>query len=100
MLAPLSMARIVFCQVLKREAEGLNRPPHPGALGERVFENVSREGWNKWLQRLATIINENHLSTADPESIEVIEKHMLGFLFGEGDFGSLPAGFRPPGAKK
>ena len=30
----------------------------------------------------------------------VIEKHMIGFLFGEGDFGSVPAGFKPPGAKK
>lgn len=94
------MARIVFCQVLKREAEGLDRPPHPGSLGARIYENVSREGWNKWLQRLATIINENHLSTADPGSIEVIERHMVGFLFGEGDYGKLPAGFRPPGQKK
>ena len=94
------MPTMVYCQVLKREAEGLDRAPHPGALGERIFQNVSREGWNKWLQRLAIIINENHLSTADPESIAVIEKHMLGFLFGEGDFGRLPPGFRPPGAKK
>ncbi|MHB8455378.1 MAG: oxidative damage protection protein [Acidiferrobacterales bacterium] len=94
------MARIVYCQVLKREAEGIDRPPHPGALGERIFQNVSQEGWNKWLQRLATIINENHLSTADPGSIEVIEQHMVGFLFGEGDLGKLPAGFRPPGQKK
>ncbi len=94
------MARIVFCQVLKREAEGLDRPPHPGTLGERIFQTVSQEGWNKWLQRLAIIINENHLSTADPGSIEVIEQHMVGFLFGEGEFGKLPAGFRPPGQKK
>ena len=94
------MARIVRCVVLKREAEGLERPPHPGALGRRIFENVSKEGWKQWLQRLATIINENKLSTADLGSIQVIEQHMLGFLFGEGDLGKLPAGFRPPGGKK
>jgi Fe-S cluster biosynthesis and repair protein YggX len=94
------MARIVRCAVLKREAEGLDRPPHPGPLGQRIFENVSKEGWKQWLQRLATIINENKLSTADPGSIQVIEQHMLGFLFGEGDMGKLPAGFRPPGGKK
>jgi len=46
------------------------------------------------------IINENQLSTADPASIELIEQHMLGFLFGEGEYGGLPEGFRPPGAKK
>ena len=46
------------------------------------------------------IINENQLNTADPMSIELIEKHMLGFFFGEGDFGGLPQGFRAPGGKK
>ncbi len=94
------MARIVHCVVLKREAEGLDRPPHPGILGRRIFENVSREGWRLWLQRLALIINENKLSTADPASREIIEQHMLGFLFGEGEQGRLPSGFRPAGSKK
>jgi Fe-S cluster biosynthesis and repair protein YggX len=94
------MARTVFCQVLKREAEGFAAPPHPGTLGQRIYENVSQEGWRKWLERLTTIINENHLSTADPGSIELIERHMVGFLFGEGDLGKLPAGFVPQGQKK
>lgn len=94
------MARTVFCAVLKRDAEGLERPPYPGSLGERIFQSVSRAGWQKWLERLATIMNENRLSTADPQSILVMEKHMLGFLFGEGDLGQLPPGFRPPGRKK
>lgn len=94
------MTRTVQCVVLKREAEGLDNVPHPGALGQRIFENVSKEGWKKWLDRLTMIINENGLSTADPASIEVIERHMLGFFFDEGDFGGMPEGFRPPGAKK
>ncbi|MGA7799359.1 MAG: oxidative damage protection protein [Gammaproteobacteria bacterium] len=94
------MARIVHCVVLKREAEGLEAPPHPGPLGERIYENVSQEGWQKWLERLTMIINENGLSTADPASVEVIEKHMIGFLFGEGEYGGVPQGFRPPGGKK
>ena len=94
------MARIVNCVVLKREAEGMDRPPHPGSLGRRIYENVSREGWTKWLERLTTIINENGLSTADPASFKVIEQHMVGFLFHEGDMGALPRGFQAGGAKK
>ena len=94
------MSHIVNCVVLKREAEGLESIPHPGALGERIYENVSAEGWNKWLERLTMIINENGLNTGDKQSVELIEKHMIGFLFGEGDFGSVPEGFQPPGAKK
>ncbi len=94
------MARTVECVVLKKQAEGLDAPPHPGELGQRIYDNVSREGWTQWLERLTAIINENGLSTADPRSVELIEKHMLGFFFQEGDYGQLPAGFRAGGAKK
>lgn len=94
------MTRTVRCAVLKREADGLERLPYPGPLGQRIYENVSKEGWKQWLQRLTTIINENRLSTADPGSIQVIEQHMLGFLFGEGDMGKLPPGFQAGGSKK
>ena len=94
------MSRIVNCVVLKREAEGLETPPHPGALGQRIYESVSAEGWKKWLERLTMIINENGLSTADPANLEIIEQHMLGFLFDEGEMGQLPPGFQAAGGKK
>jgi Fe-S cluster biosynthesis and repair protein YggX len=90
---------MVECVVLKREAEALDTPPHPGELGQRIYENVSKEGWIEWLKRLQMIINENGLNSADPRSVEIIEQHMLGFLFGEGDLGGLPQGFTA-GAKK
>ena len=91
---------MVDCVMLKREAPGLEAPPHPGELGQRIFENVSQEAWDEWLQRLQMIVNENQLNTADPRSIELIEQHMLGYFFDEGDLGGLPQGFRSPGAKK
>ena len=94
------MSRMVFCQVLKQEAPALETVPYPGEVGERIFENVSAEGWTKWLERLTTIINENGLNTADPASLDVIEQHMLGFLFDEGDMGQLPPGFAAQGGKK
>jgi Fe-S cluster biosynthesis and repair protein YggX len=94
------MARVIQCVVLNEESEGLDALPYPGELGERIYANVSKAGWTQWLERLTAIINENGLSTADPRSIELIEKHMLGFFFKEGDYGDLPAGFRTGGAKK
>ena len=36
------MSRTVFCTFLQREAEGLDRVPYPGALGQRIFENISK----------------------------------------------------------
>lgn len=92
------MTRTVQCIVLKTEAEGLERAPHPGELGQRIYEQVSSAGWKKWLEHLVMIINENGLNTADPRSITMIEEHMKGFLFNEGQFTGANA-FRPPQAK-
>ncbi len=94
------MSRMVFCQVLKKEAPGLETMTYPGELGERIYNEVSAEGWTQWLERLTAIINENGLNTADPDSLKIIEQHMRGFLFGEGEMGQLPDGFRPQGSKK
>ncbi|MDH5353101.1 MAG: oxidative damage protection protein [Gammaproteobacteria bacterium] len=94
------MTRMVNCVVLNTEAPGLERVPYPGDLGLRIFENVSEEGWKQWIERQTMIINENGLSTVDPTSLLLIEQHMLGFLFKEGDMGQQPEGFKPPGAKK
>lgn len=91
------MAHVVNCLILKTEADGLEASPYPGELGQRIYENISAEGWRQWLQRLAIIMNENHLSTAEESHVALIEKHMVGFLFGEGDFGDLPSGFTPQG---
>ena len=90
------MAQLVFCSVLKREAQALSKAPYPGELGERILSNVSEEGWKQWLERLVLIINENQISTADPRHLEFVEEQMLGFLFGEGDesAGAAPQGFR------
>ena len=87
--------RRVNCVVLNEEAEGLDGPPYPGDLGQRIFESVSVDGWQQWLQRQVLIINENQLSTADSQAIELLEQHMLGFLLGEGDLGTVPEGFAP-----
>jgi len=56
---------------------------------------VSAGGWQQWLQRHVLIINLNQLIISDPEAIELLEQHMLGFLFEEGDLGSIPQGFAP-----
>lgn len=91
---------MVNCVVLGQEAPGLDRVPYPGELGQRIYDNVSAEGWSQWIERQTMIINENGLSTIDPASMAILEQHMLGFIFEEGDMGQQPAGFRAPGAKK
>jgi len=41
------MARMVKCVLLGREAEGLDWVPYPGDLGKRLYDNVSKEAWQR-----------------------------------------------------
>lgn len=88
------MSRTVQCVILGREAEGMEYPPYPGTLGERIFEHVSKAGWQKWLAHQTTLINEHRLSPIDPDARAFLEKEMEKFFFGEGS--EKPAGYVPP----
>lgn len=89
------MSRKVQCSFLGKEAEGLDRPPYPGELGQRIYEQISKEAWQQWLERSVMIINEYQLNSADPANQLLIEEHMRGFLFNEGDLGNMPLGYNP-----
>lgn len=88
------MARMVECVKLGREAEGLDRPPYPGELGKRVYENVSKEAWQMWLNHQTMLINEYRLTPVDPKARKFIEQEMERFFFGEGS--NRPEGYVPP----
>ena len=75
------MTRMVFCQKLQRETEGLERPPWPGELGRCIYEHIGREAWQRWLQHQTMLINENRLSPADPAVRQMLAAEMQRFLF-------------------
>jgi len=78
------MTRMVNCVLLKSEAPGLDRPPYPGELGKRIFENVSREAWQKWVKHQVMLINEYRLTPIEPAHRKRLEFEMEKFFFGEG----------------
>jgi Fe-S cluster biosynthesis and repair protein YggX len=78
------MTRMVNCVVLKQEAEGLARPPWPGELGKRIFDNVSKEGWQRWVDHQTMLINEYRLNALDPNARRFLAEEMEKFLFGDG----------------
>ena len=91
------MPRSVFCQVDQREVEGLDFIPWPGELGKRVFANVGKPAWQRWLAHQTMLINENRLSPLDPKHRTMLEVEMEKFLFAGG--AEKPAGYVPePGA--
>ena len=88
------MPRTVFCTFLQREAEGLDRPPYPGALGQRIFENISRDAWQQWVRHQTMLLNEYRLTPIDPKARKFLVEEMEKFLFGGG--ASRPEGYVPP----
>ena len=78
------MTRMVQCVKLGREAEGLKFPPYPGTLGQRIFQSVSKEGWQQWLQHQTMLINEYRLTPIDAEHRKFLEAEMEKFFFGTG----------------
>ena len=90
------MSRTVHCIKLDREAEGLKMPPYPGPLGQRIFEHVSREGWQMWLKHQTMLINEYRLTPIEPKDRKFLEAEMEKFFFGEGS--EKPKEFVQPGS--
>ena len=91
------MARTIRCVKLGQEAEGLDKPPFKGELGQKVFDNVSREAWRMWLEHSKMIINEYRLDLVSPEAQNLLRDQMEKFFFGEG--AALPPGYVPPQQK-
>ena len=78
------MGRTVQCVLLGIESEGLDRPPYPGDLGQRIFANVSKLAWQRWLGHQTMLINEYRLTPIEPKAREFLEREMEQFFFGEG----------------
>ncbi len=87
------MSRTVQCVLLEKEAEGLDRPPYPGELGKKIFDQVSKEAWQKWIGHQTMLINEYRLTPIEPKARAFLEGEMEKFFFGEGS--SKPDEFVP-----
>ena len=76
---------MIFCQKLEKEAQPMSFAPVPGELGQRILENISAEAWQLWMKHQTMLINEKHLSLAEPKSRQYLTTEMEKFLFG-GDY--------------
>ncbi len=70
------MARTIFCTYLQREAEGLDRVPYPGELGQRIYAGISKEAWQQWLRHQTMLMNEYRLTPIDPKARQFLVEEM------------------------
>jgi Fe-S cluster biosynthesis and repair protein YggX len=91
-------ARKVFCVKFQKELEGLEEIPFEGhPLGQKIFDNVSKQAWKMWVEHMKMLMNEYRLNLGTQEAQEFIVKQMDDYFFGEG--AALPAGYVPPQSK-
>jgi Fe-S cluster biosynthesis and repair protein YggX len=93
----MSMSRTVNCVKLGKDLPGLDSPPWPGELGERIFSSVSLEAWKLWEERMTMILNEYRLLPFQKEAQDLMAKQMNEFFFGEGS--AMPPDYVPPRTK-
>lgn len=88
------MARMVQCVKLKREAQGLDHPPYPGDLGVKIWQSISKEAWEQWIEIQTRLVNENRLNLADARARKYLAGQMQEFLFEDADIEAQ--GYVPP----
>ncbi|MEY3629139.1 MAG: hypothetical protein RLY91_905 [Pseudomonadota bacterium] len=90
------MGRTVQCLKLKKEAEGLEYPPYPGEMGTKIWQSISKEAWQEWLNVQTRLVNENRLNLADTRARKYLKEQMEKHLFEDIDVEAQ--GFVPPSA--
>lgn len=88
--------RTVFCAKLKKQLPGLQEPPFDTDLGNKIYQTISQDAWNQWVEFCKMLLNEYRLNPARREDQEVIVKQMEQYFFGEG--AAPPKEYVPPKA--
>lgn len=78
--------RLVECIKLKKTLPGLAKPPFPTPFGKQIFETVSKEAWDQWLQESVKFINTYRVDLSSREGTEFMLKQLriwMGLETGE-----------------
>ncbi len=86
--------RMVFCRRLQQTLEGLDKPPFPGPKGVDIYENVSKQAWQAWMEHQTRLINEQHLNMMDMTSRKYLQEQMTRYF--DGQSVDQAEGFVPP----
>lgn len=71
----------VMCAKYHKELPALEKAPFPGPAGKNIFENISAQAWDEWLNLQTMIINENRLNMMDENARKFLSEERDKFLF-------------------
>jgi len=84
----------VKCILLGKDLEAMDRAPYPGMLGKKILDNVSKQGWQKWLDYQTMLINENNLNLMDPGAQSYLKEQLEKFFFDRDNIDQIQ-GYKP-----
>lgn len=81
----MSEPRLVKCRKLGKELPGLSRPPYKNELGQRIYEEVSKEAWDQWVKDSVKFMNTYRVDVTTPAGQKfMFDQCSLYFGFSEG----------------
>lgn len=88
------MTRMVQCKKLSRELPGLTFIPFDDELGQRIYDQISAQAWQMWLEHSKMLINEFRLDLMSEAGQRIWMTELEKYFFGEG--AQLPPDFVAP----
>jgi Fe-S cluster biosynthesis and repair protein YggX len=78
--------RIIHCRMLKKDLPGLDRVPYKNELGQKIYDEVSKEAWQQWLKDSVKFINTYRVDLASSDGQKFMLKQCaIYFGFEKGD---------------
>ncbi len=59
-----------------RQSPRFERPPFPGAIGQRIVEQICQDCWGLWLRQQTMLINHYGLNVMDPQARSFLKQNM------------------------
>ena len=88
---------MVKCVKLGKELPAIPYKPFSNELGQRIYDNVSLDGWKMWLEFSKMIVNEYRLDLTSASGQKLMYDQAEKYFFGEG--AEVPPDFVAPQAK-
>ncbi len=72
--------RLVMCKKLGKELPGLDRVPYKNELGQKIYNQISKEAWDMWKKDSVRLINTYRKDLASPDGLAFMMKQCAVYL--------------------
>lgn len=87
--------RIVHCRKLDKDLPGLAKPPFRNELGQRIYNEISKEAWDMWRRDSVKFINTYRVDLASPDGQKFMFRQ-CAIYFGMEDGEAAQTAWTPP----